>query len=121
MPVRLSEDQIRDAAELWETRREIRALEAKAEELRKRILQTLGGESQGVTASGLVAVEVTIQNRTGVDSHKLRAMHPQVWQDVLRQTEATLVSLPLGAKARKLVFEIEELPDDPNDEVFWRG
>ena len=116
MATKLSEDVLRTAADLWEVRKEVNQLNKQAEALRARLIEALEGDDQGVTASGQVAVELQTQTRTGIDSHKLRALYPDVFDDVQKVYDVTLVKLPMGSKARGLILVPDDWPGEEDDQ-----
>jgi hypothetical protein len=85
------EDLVFDLREAREARHDAEFRERTA---RESILTLLNGESRGLTASGDVAVTVVTYQRTNVNSKKLQALYPDVYDDVIDETTVQRLDLP---------------------------
>ena len=77
--------QARDAKAQWEK------LE---KDLRAQILQLVDTHDVALTAAGVPVVRVRRSTRHGVDSKKLRALWPEVYDEVETETEVVRLDLP---------------------------
>lgn len=91
----LSEDIIESVRRLQEIRAERARLEREGDQLRDLILNVLGEDDKGLTASGAPAVHVQVQNRRGVNRDRLEAMWPEIFEQVVEETEVRVLKITL--------------------------
>jgi len=88
-PVVLTEEDTTVFRQLAEARKHRGEWEKIEETLRKRALQILKGDGTslvGITASGEPAAHIDVSSRRTVDSKKLEALYPDVYNAVVKET-----------------------------------
>jgi len=82
--------------QLREVRANKRAIERTEKVLRDRLLQYLegAGETEGLLASGAVGVSISRYQRTSINTGKLEALHPDIYEEVKKVSEVTVLNLP---------------------------
>lgn len=95
MPTVISETAIAAASRLKGLREDKAMLEKEMDRLRDVILQSLGDDTVGLTASGSKAVHIQVQNRRTINRDKLNALYPEVFEDVAEDNEVRIVKIDL--------------------------
>ena len=115
MPHHLTPHEEELARRLREVRGDIRNLEAEASVLRDDLLDSLSGEMMAVTASGDIALQVRHQTRATVDTKKLKALWPEIWEQCHNNNEITVLLTPMPTR-RRPVMAGHDFPDLPPEE-----
>lgn len=92
--VTLTEDELEAVHELRHVRSEKADLSAREKDLRAEILQRLGEADRALTASGAPAVKVRRSTRRTVNAKELEAKYPDVYDEVMSETEIVTLDLP---------------------------
>lgn len=93
-PVVLTDEELEAIAELRHLRVERKDIEDREKVLRNEILQRIGTASRALTADGRPAAIKRTQIRRNVDRKKLEAEYPDVFDDVMSESEVTILDLP---------------------------
>jgi hypothetical protein len=91
----ISEAAYAAALELQDVRSQQAQLRKREEDLKKAIYAELGDSSEGMLASGVTAVHVEEQHRRSVNSAKLEAMYPGVYDDVMEEKITRVLRIDL--------------------------
>jgi hypothetical protein len=94
-PLLLNDDQMELVAQLLMVREDRKQAEKEEKELREKLLAQMDAAEavRGLSASGVVVVEIQIQHRRNVNRAKLEAMYPEVFADVVEDSEVRQVKL----------------------------
>lgn len=95
MVLQLSDEQLQKVCELRNKREEISLLQKDVDVLRAELLDMLEDAStdSALTASGAAAMHVTAQIRRGVNSSKLEAMYPDVYEEVMEEKTSMVLKV----------------------------
>lgn len=93
-PVVLTDEELEAVAELRHLRVERKDIEERERVLRNEILQRLGVAARALTADGRPAAIKRTQVRRNVDRKKLEAEYPDVFDDVMTESEVVILDLP---------------------------
>lgn len=91
----LPDEIIAAAMELKEVRAQEAVLKRRDEDLRDQIIKALEGTTTGLTASGAKAVHTITQHRRGVNTAKLEALFPEVFNQVMEEKESVVLKIDL--------------------------
>lgn len=92
-PIALTDPQMDALVELSWVRDEMRDLKKREDQLKAEIKDFLDGATEGLDPDGKAAVKVKVLERTGVDSKKLEAMFPDVFENVRTTTTYSRIDL----------------------------
>ena len=91
----VSDELVAAASRLQELRTAAAQIEREERQVRGLIMEALGDDVEGITASGARVVHVQIQNRRGVNRDKLEAMYPDVFAEVVEETAVRVLKIDL--------------------------
>jgi hypothetical protein len=91
----LPDEVIAAARELDDLRRQTSSLRRREEALRTKILQALGDDEKGLTASGVAVVHVQVQTRRKVSASKLEALYPEIYDQCMSESMVKVLKIDM--------------------------
>lgn len=88
-----SEADVELARQLAEARKNKRDWEKVEEKVKGQIRQVLGDRRSAITAGGQPVLSVKVTTRRGVDTRKLEALYPEIYEEVMKETVIEKIDL----------------------------